>query len=186
MAWSSCNPDSAFDRSAAKYGLDPILLYSIALVESKARPMTIARNKNGSIDHGAMQINSVHLPALERVGIRRDDLFDPCVNVDVGAWVLRQCFDRWGMNWDAVGCYNSNTIPHRRIYAAKVQTRYDSLTRRASALAKARPQATAREPSATTVGSARTLICAQPSGCLVEIGAKPASPKTSPLVPPGD
>lgn len=181
---ATCNTQGVFDRSAAKYGLDPVLLYSIALVESKANPGAVATNKNKSIDHGAMQINSVHLPALARYGIQRGDLFDPCVNVDVGAWILRQCFDRWGVTWDGVGCYNSSAQPHRRNYAEKVERKYSYLKKYAALTAKR----AARQNLINTMGTADSahasgFVCAREAGCWVDAARRIDSASTSPLSP---
>jgi Transglycosylase SLT domain len=155
LVHARCNTVGLFDRMGQKYGLDPVLLYAISLVESGARPSAINKNSNGSIDHGAMQINSIHLPRLATIGIARKDLFDPCVSVDVGAWVLSQCFARWGVNWDGVGCYNSNTPKHRTAYAAKVHAKYASLLKHRTA------------PPARANAAPARYICVAAGGCEV-------------------
>lgn len=187
LSSAACNTQGVFDRSAAKYGLDPVLLYSIALVESKANPGAIATNKNRSTDHGAMQINSVHLPVLARYGIQRGDLFDPCVNVDVGAWILRQCFDRWGVTWDGVGCYNSSAQPHRRQYAEKVERKYSQL-KKYGALLASRPARPVIAGPAPAIESPRSsgLLCASEGGCWVDAGRRASSASASPLSPSAD
>lgn len=181
VAGAACNTQGVFDRAAAKYGLDPVLLYSIALVESSANPNAVATNKNKSTDHGAMQINSVHLPTLERYGIQRRDLFNPCVNVDVGAWILKQCFDRWGVTWDGVGCYNSSSLPHRRNYAAKVQRKYSYLLKYAT-LTTQRTQRHRAAAEAQSSARASGLVCVHEAGCWVDI-AHQSDTSASPLSP---
>lgn len=162
-AAQACETRGLFNRVGAKYALDPVLLYAIAMTESGARAHVVATNKNGSVDHGAMQINSIHLPRLEKLGIERRDLFDPCVNVDVGAWILAQCFQRWGVNWDGVGCYNSASEGPRRVYAQKVQARYARLRS---------GQTQGSPPRSVTASSAPTIpryACGLPSGCVVAV-----------------
>ena len=107
-----------FERAAAYYGVNPELLHAIARVESGMDPGCVNRNANGTEDIGLMQINSVHLPELARYGIGREDLFDPEVNVYIGAWVLAGCMKRHGNTWRAVNCYNGRIDGNP--YAAKV------------------------------------------------------------------
>jgi len=99
--------DSNYYEEAGKhFGVDPRLLWSIAKVESNHNPHAINVNKNGTEDIGIMQINTVHLPSLEKKGISKDDLFNPKTNIFVGAWVLQGCFKKHGFTKNAVTCYN--------------------------------------------------------------------------------
>lgn len=72
-------------------------------------------------DLGVMQINTQHLERLERYGISERDLFDPCVNIHVGAWILADAVRRHGMTWKAVGVYHSPTPSRQDNYARLVQ-----------------------------------------------------------------
>ncbi len=67
-----------------------------------------------------MQINSIHLPQLQKHGIHRDHLFDPCVSQQVGAWILADCIQQTGNTWRALGCYFAG--PASR--ATQAQARY--------------------------------------------------------------
>lgn len=116
-------------EAAQKYNLPPDLLYAIAHVESGNRANAIGRNTNGSYDIGVMQINSMHLPMLrEKYGIREDDLIkNPCLNVHIGAMILRQSIDKYGWNWRGLGAYNAASDHKRAAYAGRVLQKYRSL-----------------------------------------------------------
>ncbi len=115
---------------AAHYrGQDPALLKAIAVQESGLNPNAVNRNnKNGSVDHGAFQINSSWLPTLKRHGITEQQLYDPCISAYVAAWILAQEINRHGPTWRAVGAYNSPTEANQKIYARRIQQLYTSLS----------------------------------------------------------
>lgn len=111
---------ACWDAAAARYEVNSTLLHAIARTESGLNPQAINRNRNGSRDIGLMQINSSWLPTLASHGIAERDLFDPCTNIHVAAWILAQNFKRLGSGWNAVGAYNARTPALRRAYAWKV------------------------------------------------------------------
>ena len=99
-----------WDEAAQRYGVPIELLYAIARTESNLNPEAVNRShlqRTGSYDIGLMQINSGHLHKLARYGIREADLYEPCTNLHVGAWLLADSFSRRGVSWDAVGAYNA-------------------------------------------------------------------------------
>lgn len=118
---SMSRPVSAcWEEAANKYGVNPHLLYAIAKTESSLNPKAINRNRNGSYDVGLMQINSLWFPTLRRYGISETQLFEPCISIQVGAWILAQNMRRLGNSWEAVGSYNSGDPARGLQYAMKV------------------------------------------------------------------
>lgn len=113
-------------EAARIYEHDPDLLRAIAETESSLRPHVIGHlAKNGSFDIGLMQINSSWLPFLKKRGIAVSDLFDPCVNARVGAFVLWDNQKRLGKTWKAVGAYNAaKNVAQQHIYVSKVWKKF--------------------------------------------------------------
>jgi soluble lytic murein transglycosylase-like protein len=112
---------ACWDDAAQRYQVSSALLYAIAQTESGLNPLAIGRNGNGSRDIGLMQINSTWLPTLASHGINEHDLFEPCTNIHVGAWILAGNVSRLGYTWDAVGAYNATRPALRRAYIEKVR-----------------------------------------------------------------
>lgn len=124
LAVTSESQAFCFSDAAKRYGVNEKILIAIAKVESNFNPSAININKNGSVDHGLMQINSQHLKKLARFGIDKKSLMDPCTNVHVGAWILAEVIQRHGKKWWAVGAYGAGGRSSKEIlreqYAAKV------------------------------------------------------------------
>lgn len=97
-----------FVDAGKTYNIDPWLLYSIAKVESNNNPNAINYNRNGTVDVGVMQVNSCHLPLLKKYGYTKEDLWNPQVNITLGAWVLAGCVARHGYTTNALNCYNGD------------------------------------------------------------------------------
>ncbi len=112
-----------FEAAGRQYQVSPELLRAVAQQESGLNPRAINRNRNGSVDIGMMQINSSWLPLLARHGIREQDLWEPCTNVMVGAWILGSNFKRMGVSIAALGAYNTSNPQGRQRYAAQVLAR---------------------------------------------------------------
>lgn len=108
------------DDAAVRHGVNAFVLRAIGWQESHLDPAAVARNADGSIDRGAFQINSVHLPGLARQGVDPTALADGCVSADVAAWHYRRQVERFGNTWTAVGAYHSRTPQRAEAYANRV------------------------------------------------------------------
>ncbi|EKC7222244.1 lytic transglycosylase domain-containing protein [Salmonella enterica] len=127
-----------FDAAGAKYGISPRLLEAVARGESHLDPHAINfnRDKKGQVkstDYGLMQINSAHIPELMAMGviISADDLYRPCLNVQIGAWVLAKHFQVCGITWNCLGSYNAgfraDRNETREHYANRIWRIYNQL-----------------------------------------------------------
>ncbi len=107
-----------FEEAGKAHNISSELLKSIARVESDLNSNAVNTNRNGSTDLGLMQINSAWIDAMN---LNRDELIsNPCYNVMTGANILRQCIDRHGYTWEAVGCYNAKSKGKRVGYSWKI------------------------------------------------------------------
>jgi soluble lytic murein transglycosylase-like protein len=113
--------EDCFNKAAAYQGVNPSVLRAVAWFESKDDPGAINRNANGSIDVGQLQINSVHFNDLARQGVPHRALTDPCVNIYVAAWLLKQKMVKYGNTWRAIGAYHSESPKERDAYARNIQ-----------------------------------------------------------------
>lgn len=137
---SSCAHAFCFDAAGKKYGIDPLLLRAIAKTESGLNPRAVNYNKSGgktvSADYGLMQINSKNMPKLISMGVikSKEDLLDkPCLNVQIGAYILAGSFKVCNLSWECLGSYNAGFVQsprqksRRNIYADKVYKHYREL-----------------------------------------------------------
>ncbi|CAD6545171.1 hypothetical protein LMG27952_04268 [Paraburkholderia hiiakae] len=113
--------NECFEKAGAYQGVNPLVLRAVAWRESKGDAAAVNHNANGSIDVGQAQINSIHFSELSREGIPHGALTDPCVNIFVAAWLLKQKMVRYGNTWRAIGAYHSESPHERDAYARSIQ-----------------------------------------------------------------
>ena len=98
--WENC-----FTAASEKYQISKELLQAIAYVESRYDPNAL--NPVGK-ERGVMQIHPWWFEKLmAQFGLKPDDLWKPCTNIQVGAWILKQEINRYGLSWTAIGAYNA-------------------------------------------------------------------------------
>jgi len=111
--------------AAQTYAVPPSVILGILNVEG-GRTGQAVRNVNNTYDLGPMQINTIWLPELSRywrvsqsVALKmvRDDA---CVNVGVGAWILRTKMNETGSLYQGIAHYHSATPLLGHSYRQKV------------------------------------------------------------------
>lgn len=100
-------PVECIERASSTYGVPYQDI--VALMRNEGgRPGTAARDSNGTTDLGPMQVNTCHLPFLEKYGYRYRTLrYNGCANVMAGAWVFARCLAQTGSLLAAAACYNA-------------------------------------------------------------------------------
>ncbi len=115
-----------YKEAAARYRVSSALLKAIGEVESNHNPS--AENKHSKA-RGILQVHSWWWPMLKReYGISAEDLWDACINISVGAWILRQEIDRYGRTWTAVGAYYAG--PYKTGKISEYENHYLTYTKK--------------------------------------------------------
>jgi soluble lytic murein transglycosylase-like protein len=131
-----------FELTSELSGIPSALLQAVSYVESRHATDAVNFNRNGSVDYGHMQINSLW---VSQIGETYLDLNDPCYCTQVGAYVLLGCIKRYGYTADAISCYNTGrplnqlASPKKAAaekYVKKVFDHYKFITSGASTSAK--------------------------------------------------
>ncbi len=139
--FSATSRADCFDKAGDWYQIDPDYLRAIAWQESRYNPLATNSNRDQSgkitsTDYGIMQINSTTINGFRREypGLTAQKLLDdPCLNIFVGAMVLRRNMNQYGTSWLAVGMYNAGvknrteTIQNRFRYAMLIDGHYKNI-----------------------------------------------------------
>jgi len=113
-----------FIKAGRRYGINPLLLEAISIVESNMKT-AIRINKNGTIDYGHTQINTLW---VKKLGLSRARLLqEPAYATFATAYILSKLFKKYGYSWDTVGRYHSMNPNLRKKYALKVMKTYKKL-----------------------------------------------------------
>ncbi len=96
------------EKASLKYGIPKEILMAIISIESGFNPRAYNKNKDGTEDRGLMQVNYQHnLSLMKEYGITDpEQLYDPELNVEIGARILYENYKKFG-NWVmAIKAYN--------------------------------------------------------------------------------
>lgn len=110
--------------AAVEFNVPADILLAIAEIEG-GRPGTLSRNKNGTVDIGPMQFNSVYLRDLEKHGVTPEMVnAEGCYPYRLAAWRIRQHLDNDnGDIFKKAANYHSKTPSKNDIYRIKLIAR---------------------------------------------------------------
>lgn len=121
ISMPSMAADQCIANAATFHGVNMDILRAIMRVESGFNPGVMSRNSNSTVDYGMGGINTVHLAELQKHGITKSALLDPCVNTYVAAWHLRKKMNQFGNTWFGIGAYHSATPYYNERYQILIQ-----------------------------------------------------------------
>lgn len=119
-------------RISARYQVHPLILSLVAKVEGGWAGAKV-ENSNKTYDLGLMQINTIHLPELNKYGLSEAMVQNnDCINVGVAAWYIRkvtvnQVAEGTEGYFRAIGRYHSKNEPHLTRYTQKLMEAYTAL-----------------------------------------------------------
>jgi hypothetical protein len=120
-------PLSCINAAAIEYHIPAKLIISVLNTE-RGKVGLLSNNTNKTYDIGPMQINSLWLSELKRYGIAEHELrFDPCINVQVGTWVLSKAIAKSNDLHHGVGDYHSHTLIKNANYNRQVRMTFTKL-----------------------------------------------------------
>lgn len=111
-------------NAAAKHqNLPADILWAIRMHEAGQRGLVSVKNKDGSVDVGVMQINSIHFEEFQKKWRIPPSwlVHGNCISIYAGAYILKKEINRAGDFWRGVGSYNSRTPSLNRAYQEKIK-----------------------------------------------------------------
>lgn len=146
--------------AAQTYSVPAPVILGILHVEG-GRVGQAVLNTNGTYDLGPMQINTIWMPELARhwqvsqsqaTQMVRDDA---CINIGVGAWILRKKMNDTGSLYQGIAWYHSATPRFGHKYREKVLRAMQNyrLVRQPGDLVAAHARASAEIASRSTQGA---------------------------------
>ena len=108
-----------FKEAGTLHKIDPKVLKAIARVESNYYKDAV--NKN---NFGVMQINSIWKEELKKHNVTMTDLFDPCLSIHFGAYLLNQYKKDTPEEWKYIGRFHSNDPKKQKEYYQKIMKFY--------------------------------------------------------------
>lgn len=115
--------------AANTYRIHPAELLTVMSVEG-GKIGEVSKNKNGTVDIGPMQINSIHLGMLSRYNISFERLKnDGCLNVHIGAYFIKKAKESNAKKnyWQNLAVYHSRTEEHNLRYAQALSKNLNKL-----------------------------------------------------------
>jgi len=109
-------------QAADEYSLPPRVLVAMLLTEG-GQIGSVSKNKDGTLDHGPFQINTVWTRRLEvQFGVTASLITrDFCWSARAAAYIVRYEINRAnGSFWDGVGHYHSHTPEFKYPYIQRV------------------------------------------------------------------
>ena len=129
MLFISDIPVHCINQVAIEYHVPAKLILAVLEV-SQGKVGQAKPNSNGTYDLGPMQINTSWWPGLYRYGITPQAVqYNPCINVNVGAWILAGDIANGSNLLSGIGDYHSHTLPLNYAYTQKVSSAYITLSK---------------------------------------------------------
>lgn len=105
----------------------PLSVLFAVLATERGKIGEVNHNKNGTVDVGPMQINTVHFKDAEKWGLTPEILTNNgCANFIFGTWYLSTLLDKYD-TWEAIGIYHSRTPYYKSRYQNRAYTRLKEL-----------------------------------------------------------